>query len=260
MRGGTRGGDTAVDSLALRRVGETHFPPCSARANGSLFLSLPLSCRPLFSPHASRSSFFISLYGLIPSFPRRVRYIYRLVSPSGSCLYHTATSPGPRSRRSPSKTVSPPRFMFPPTQRRIDPFLLSDVYVRGATWRPPPDRVREHTSHPRATDYPSAVTQSAAASAPPSCRGSFLAFETPFQRFRHPPLRPGSRRLPRVSSFDGASWTRGFRIACGRFTRASAPRTGRSNVTTPLDAPSEAFRSTSTAMDKLFTSCIPRAS
>lgn len=33
--------------------------------------------------------------------------------------------------RSPSKTVSPPRFMFPPTQRRIDPFLLSDVYVCG---------------------------------------------------------------------------------------------------------------------------------
>lgn len=45
--------------------------------------------------------FFISLYGLIPSFPRRARYIYRLVSPSGSCLYHTATSPGPLAVRPP---------------------------------------------------------------------------------------------------------------------------------------------------------------
>jgi len=111
------------------------------RVNGSLPLSLSLFYRPLFSPHASRASFFISLYGLIPSFPRRARYICRLVSPSGSCLYHTATSPGPPLRRSPSKTVSPLRFMFPPTQRRIDPFLLSDVYVRGAARRgaaPPP--------------------------------------------------------------------------------------------------------------------------
>lgn len=90
--------------------------------------SVPPALFPPCSPNAFPPPFFISLYGLIPSFPRRARYIYRLVSPSGSCLYHTATSPGPACR-SPSKTVSPPRFMFPPTQRRIDPFLLSDVYV-----------------------------------------------------------------------------------------------------------------------------------
>lgn len=97
------------------------LPPSSYR---SLFRRLFPPC----SPDTFPPPFFISLYGLIPSFPRRARYIYRLVSPSGSCLYHTATSPGPACR-SPSKTVSPPRFMFPPTQRRIDPFLLSDVYV-----------------------------------------------------------------------------------------------------------------------------------
>lgn len=90
--------------------------------------SVPPALFPPCSPNAFPPPFFISLYGLIPSFPRRARYIYRLVSPSGSCLYHTATSPG-LACRSPSKTVSPPRFMFPPTQRRIDPFLLSDVYV-----------------------------------------------------------------------------------------------------------------------------------
>lgn len=59
------------------------FPPCSSARIPTTLL------------------FFISLYGLIPSFPRRARYIYRLVSPSGSCLYHTATSPGPLAVRPP---------------------------------------------------------------------------------------------------------------------------------------------------------------
>lgn len=49
--------------------------------------------------------------------------------------------------RSPSKTVSPPRFMFPPTQRRIDPFLLSDVYVCGGA--------SFTLSHPQPPDPPS---------------------------------------------------------------------------------------------------------
>lgn len=50
-------------------------PPCSPDA------SLPAN--PLL---------YLSLrtYSVFPS--RRARYIYRLVSPSGSCLYHTATS------------------------------------------------------------------------------------------------------------------------------------------------------------------------
>lgn len=64
--------------------------------------------------------------------------------------------------RSPSKTVSPPRFMFPPTQRRIDPFLLSDVYVCGGAsftlpFQPPPfplpERSRASTDLPHTTDY-----------------------------------------------------------------------------------------------------------
>lgn len=66
--------------------------------------------------------------------------------------------------RSPSKTVSPPRFMFPPTQRRIDPFLLSDVYVYGGASPTPPrphsppfpaacSRAREHRDLPHTTDY-----------------------------------------------------------------------------------------------------------
>lgn len=81
-------GCSRIDYLpALHRIGES----LPARVLPSLFARrIPTALH-----------FFISLYGLIPSFPRRARYIYRLVSPSGSCLYHTATSPGPLAVRPP---------------------------------------------------------------------------------------------------------------------------------------------------------------
>jgi hypothetical protein len=132
--------------------------------------------------------------------------------------------------------------------------------------RPPPDRVRARVTRARPT-IPPLVTQSAASPLPPpfppgapSRLLSRLLFSGSVILPFAPPPCGSLPRQPCVSSFDGASWTRGFRIACGRFTRASAPRTGRSNVATRLDAPSEAFRSISTAMDKLFTRCVPRAS
>lgn len=81
-------GCSRIDYLpALHRIGV-----CSRPGLPSLF-ARRIPTRPLL--------FFISLYGLIPSFPRRARYIYRLVSPSGSCLYHTATSPSPLAVRPP---------------------------------------------------------------------------------------------------------------------------------------------------------------
>lgn len=52
-----------------------------------LFLARRISPRRPDRPHLYLS---LRTYSVFPS--RRARYIYRLVSPSGSCLYHTATS------------------------------------------------------------------------------------------------------------------------------------------------------------------------
>jgi len=120
------------------------FPPCSPDA---------------FPPPSSSLSLFTDLFHLSLAAPdiftascRRVDLV---------CITPLLLS-GPACR-SPSKTVSPPRFMFPPTQRRIDPFLLSDVYVCGGASftlppKPPfllPARSRASTDLPSyTTDYP----------------------------------------------------------------------------------------------------------
>lgn len=91
--------------------------------------------------------------------------------------------------RSPSKTVSPPRFMFPPTQRRIDPFLLR-MYTCAAAppplfpSQPPPFRsphARAQISRTRL-----AVPARHAVDGLPSPLAS-PSSETSFQRFCHPP-------------------------------------------------------------------------
>lgn len=125
------------------------------------------------STHSHRPSLlYLSLrtYSVFPS-PRPI-YLPPRVAEWILFVSHRYFS-GPACR-SPSKTVSPPRFMFPPTQRRIDPFLLSDVYVCGGAsftlslslsqpLSPPPPspflilaRSRASTDLPHTTDYPPA--------------------------------------------------------------------------------------------------------
>lgn len=125
--------------------------------------------RPLFPSLFARRIpiallFFISLYGLIPSFPHRARYIYRLVSPSGSCLYHTATSPGPLAVRPPKLSRRHDLCFLRPSGGLI-PFCCWMCTCAAA---PPslshptlslssfllPARSRASTDLPHTTDYP----------------------------------------------------------------------------------------------------------
>lgn len=117
-----------IDSFPLHRIAEylflRPFPPCS-----------PNIFPPPFSlPRPSRLFLSLSLrtYSVFSS-PRPI-YLPPRVAEWILFVSHRYFS-GPACRSS-SKTVSPPRFMFPPTQRRIDPFLLSDVYVCGSVFLP----------------------------------------------------------------------------------------------------------------------------
>lgn len=192
-------GCSRIDYLpALHRIGVCSrpgsFPPCSPDA----FPPPP----PLF---------FISLYGLIPSFPRRARYIYRLVSPSGSCLYHTATSPGPLAVRPPKLSRRHDLCFLRPSSGLI-PFCCR-MYTCAAAppslsqplsaFPPPPPpslllslpaRSRASTYLPHTTDYP----RSSRSRRPP--RSPCLAF---IRDFFSAVLSP-SPACSLFSSFDGA--------------------------------------------------------
>lgn len=145
-------GCSRIDYLpALHRIGvcSRTFPPCSPDA---------------FPPALP---FFISLYGLIPSFPRRARYIYRLVSPSGSCLYHTATSPGPLAVRPPKLSrrhdlcfLRPSGGLIPFCCRMYTcvaapPSLSLSLFIPASSLLSlHPARLRASTNLPHTTDYP----------------------------------------------------------------------------------------------------------
>lgn len=109
------------------------FPPCS-----------PSALSPPSSSLSSSLFLFTDLFRLFLAAPdiftascRRVDLV---------CITPLLLS-GPACRSS-SKTVSPPRFMFPPTQQRIDPFLLSDVYVCGSVFLPRSSLSRPAVSFP----------------------------------------------------------------------------------------------------------------
>lgn len=107
-----------IDSFPLHRIAES-VP--------SAFLSLLARYIPSASPSLSLS---LRTYSVFSS-PRPI-YLPPRVAEWILFVSHRYFS-GPACRSS-SKTVSLPRFMFPPTQRRIDPFLLSDVYVCGSVF------------------------------------------------------------------------------------------------------------------------------
>lgn len=200
-----------IDSLPLRRIGVS-----TPRSLPSLFELLPL-------PLPSRRILYLALrtYSVFPS-PRPI-YLPPRVAEWILFVSHRYFA-RPRLCRSPSKTVSPPRFMFPPTQRRIDPFLLSDVYVCGGAlsscFLSACSRARESAST-RLT-IPPLVTQSTASLFP---SGSFpVSFETSFQRFCHPlsSTAPACRTfLPLTALYRLVT-----SVSRAGDLRASAPRTG----------------------------------
>jgi len=125
---------------------------------------LPSLFHPTHSHHSPLLYLSLRTYSVFPS-PRPI-YLPPRVAEWILCVSHRYFS-GPACR-SPSKTVSPSRFMFPPTQRRIDPFLLSDVYVCGSAappslshpnpfppfWLPARSRARAQISRTRLTVSP----------------------------------------------------------------------------------------------------------
>lgn len=155
MRTRRRGKGSEEDSQwdATDALASTTFPAlhrigvCSRPVLPSLF-TRRIPTRPSFLYLSLRT------YSVFPS-PRPI-YLPPRVAEWILFVSHRYFS-GPACR-SPSKTVSPPRFMFPPTQRRIDPFLLSDVYVCGGAsftlshpslpipLSPPHTLTREHKS------------------------------------------------------------------------------------------------------------------
>lgn len=163
-----------IDSFPLHRIAES-VP--------SVFPSLLARYIPSASPSLS-----LSLYGLIPSFPRRARYIYRLVSPSGSCLYHTATSPGPLAVRPPKLSrrhdlcfLRPSGGLIPFCCRMCTCAVASSS--RASLPLAAPFRfTREHGSPAHTI-----VCPRSSRSRWPPCPLASASFETSFQRFRHPP-------------------------------------------------------------------------
>lgn len=153
------------------------------------------------------SFLFISLYGLISSFPRRARYIYRFVSPSGSCLYHTATSASPLAVRPPKLSRRHDLCFLRPSGGLIPFCCRMYMYVCAAAspvpfsvlslrrCLPRAARARESTHLPHTTDY-SRSSRSRRPPCPrvPSLRGFFRDF------FSAVPSSP----FPPFSSFDGA--------------------------------------------------------
>lgn len=146
--------------------------------------------------------------------------------------------------RSPSKTVSPPRFMFPPTQRRIDPFLLSDVYVCGGASSalpvpasPLPLPARASTDLPHTTG----CTRSSRSRRPPKSP-CFAFFRDFFSAVLSP--SPASVRsfLPLTALYRLVT-----SVSRARDLRASAP--GRTIEHYDFSRRPEAFTST-TVMDK----------
>lgn len=146
------------------------------------------------------SFLFISLYGLISSFPRRARYIYRFVSPSGSCLYHTATSASPLAVRPPKLSrrhdlcfLRPSGGLIPFCCRMYiyvcaaaSPVPFSVLSLRRCLPRAALARARAQISRTRPT-IPARHAVDGESSLSPRFAASF---ETSFQRFRHPRSPP----------------------------------------------------------------------
>lgn len=203
----------------------SHRLPSRASSYRSLFPPGPsLLVRPMHSHHPPLLYLSLRTYSVFPS-PRPI-YLPPRVAEWILFVSHRYFS-GPACR-SPSKTVSPPRFMFPPTQRRIDPFLLSDVYVCGGAsftlpFQPTPPPLpfpllacsRASTDLPHTTDYP----RSSRSRRPPRPRVPLASpsSETSFQRFCHPP--------PSVRSFLPltALYRLVTSVSRARDLRASAP-------------------------------------
>lgn len=168
----------------------SHRLPSRASSYRSLFPPGPsLLVRPTHS-HPPPPLLYLSLrtYSVFPS-PRPI-YLPPCVAEWILFVSHRYFSEP--ACRSPSKTVSPPRFMFPPTQRRIDPFLLSDVYVCGGASFTLPS--------PNPPSFPFClsplVTQSTASSSQGPPRFAF------FRDFFSAVLSPSPGRSL-FSSFDG---------------------------------------------------------
>lgn len=189
-------GCSRIDYLpALHRIGV-----CSRPVLPSLFARRIPTALP----------FFISLYGLISSFPRRARYIYRLVSPSGSCLYHTATSPGPLAVRPPKLSRRHDLCFLRPSGGLI-PFCcrMYTCAARGASFtlpslHPPPfllsARSRASTDLPHTTDYP----RSSRSRRPPRRRVPLLRLLLRLLFSGSVTPLPLLRSRSLLSSFDGA--------------------------------------------------------
>lgn len=204
----------------------SHRLPSRASSYRSLFPPGPsLLVRPTHS-HPPPPLLYLSLrtYSVFPS-PRPI-YLPPCVAEWILFVSHRYFSEP--ACRSPSKTVSPPRFMFPPTQRRIDPFLLSDVYVCAAAppslshpptpllpFLPFPARSRASTDLPHTTDYP----RSSRSRRPPRPRVPLASpsSETSFQRFCHPP--PAARSFLPLTAFYRLVTS----VSRARDLRASAP-------------------------------------
>lgn len=190
-------GCSRIDYLpALHRIGV-----CSRPGLPSLF-ARRIPTRPLL--------FFISLYGLIPSFPRRARYIYRLVSPSGSCLYHTATSPSPLAVRPPKLSRRHDLCFLRPSGGLI-PFCCR-MYTCAAA---PPSLSHPPTPPPSLSAFP----RSSRSRRPPRPRVPLASpsSETSFQRFCHPP--PAARSFLPLTAFYRLVTS----VSRARDLRASAP-------------------------------------
>lgn len=231
-----------IDSLPLRRVGVSARSPSSFGPGDTRLLLVPLPDHLFSSSPLSRSlSRFTDLFRLSLTAPDIFTALCRRVDLV--CITPLLRR-APACAGSPSKTVSPPRFMFPPTQRRIDPFLLSDVYTcvrRRPTpptlpplCSPPHARARYGTHESPAHDRPSPlVTQSVdglLVPVPPFLprfpRSSLprLSFETSFQRLlSSSPPQP----LPSCPAF--LTLTALYRLVTSVSRagdlRASAPRT-----------------------------------
>lgn len=156
------------------------FPPCSPN-----IFPLPF---PLPRPSPLFLSLSLQTYSVFSS-PRPI-YLPPRVAEWILFVSHRYFS-GPACRSS-SKTVSPPRFMFPPTQRRIDPFLLSDVYVCGSVFLPHisspfcgPFRFPAHARARISRAHDCLCPRSSRTRWSP-CPLASASFETSFQRFCHP--------------------------------------------------------------------------
>lgn len=187
----------------------SHRLPSRASSYRSLFPPGPsLLVRPTHS-HPPPPLLYLSLrtYSVFPS-PRPI-YLPPCVAEWILFVSHRYFSEP--ACRSPSKTVSPPRFMFPPTQRRIDPFLLSDVYVCGGASFTLPS--------PNPSPPLSAFPRSSRSRRPPRPRVPLASpsSETSFQRFCHPP--PAARSFLPLTAFYRLVTS----VSRARDLRASAP-------------------------------------